>query len=192
MPSRSQIAFYTLPLVLSLALLGCPLGHQSPPARAQEAASELNLNARFGRMELAAEHVDPKARNTFFERRRTWGGQIRVADYELSGVRMQGEEDADVFVRIAWFRVNEGDLRATTLKQKWHDFKGDWRLTDEVRLDGDVGLLGEPIENVKPSGGPRNVQFPTLRLGAKAQAPETNEPSEAPAETTAPAAAKKD
>jgi hypothetical protein len=152
---------------LSLFALGCPLGGQSKPARAQEAALELNLNARFGRMELAAEHVAPKARDQFFDRRKGWGNNIRVADYDLTGLKMRGEDDAETYVKVAWYRANEGDLRVTTLKQKWHDFKGDWKLTEEQRVDGDLGLLGEPP--APPSGAPaapKRSQFPTIYLGS--------------------------
>jgi hypothetical protein len=160
---RTRVCLIALSL---LVLPACPVGHQSGPARAQEAATELNVNARFGRMELAAEHVSPKARQAFFERRRAWGGKIRVADYEMAGMKMQGKDDAEMFVRVAWYRVDEGDLRVTTLRQKWHDFKGDWKLTEEMRIDGDVGLLGEAVVTVAPPGGPRNAQFPTVRLGS--------------------------
>lgn len=152
----------------------------------QEAASELNVNARFGRMEMAAEHVAPTAREQFFERRKAWGNRIRVADYEVTGMRMQkGEEDAEMLVRIAWYRVDEGDLRQTTLKQKWHDYKGSWKLTEEARIDGDVGLLGEHVQQVAPAvAGPRHAQFPTIRLGGGGT--QTNEelPGPAPAAAT--------
>jgi hypothetical protein len=152
---------------LALVLLGCPVSHQSPPARAQEAATELNTNTRFGRMELAAEKVAPKARDVFLERRRAWGAAVRVADYELAGFRMKGDDDAEMFVKVAWYRIAEGDLHVTTLKQEWHAFKGDWRLVEEKRSDGDVGLLGEPV----PAAPPRtikNAHFPTIRLGESA------------------------
>ena len=154
---------------LSLFVLGCPLGGQSKPARAQEAALEMNLNARFGRMEMAAEHISPQARDEFFKRRKSWGGSVRVADYDLTGIHMKGEDDAETFVKIAWYRANEGDLRVTTVKQKWHDFKGDWKLTEEERVDGDVGLLGEPPLAVPADAAPaapRRSQFPTVYLGA--------------------------
>lgn len=155
-------------LALAAASAGCPAMQQSPPARAQEAALETNLNARFGRMELAAENVAPDARNGFFERRRGWGGKVRISDYELTGLRMtdkKKEADADVFVKVAWYRIDEGDLRVTTVKQRWHDFKGSWKLVEEQRLDGDVGLLGEPLPPAPPKTGPRNAQFPTVRIG---------------------------
>lgn len=156
----------------------------------QEAAQELNVNARFGRMEMAAEHVAPPAKEQFFERRKAWGNRVRVADYEVAGMRLaKGEEDAEMIVKIAWYRVDEGDLRQTTLRQKWHDFKGEWKLTEESRIDGDIGLLGERVQQVAPStpAGPRHAQFPTIRLGGGATQP--NEELPGPAEgAPAPAA----
>ena len=147
--------------------MGCPIGHQAPPVRAQEAANELNVNTRFGRMEMAAEHVSAPEREKFLARRKAWGGGIRVADYELAGLRMRGDEDAETLVKIAWYRMDEGDLRTTTLRQTWHVLKGDWKLVDEARADGDIGLLGEPLPAAKPdTAGPRRAQFPTIHLGA--------------------------
>ncbi len=178
-------------LVLAVSLLAastmaCGLVGQSKPAMAQEAALELNLNARFGRMELAAERVAPKARDQFFERRRAWGGSVRIADYDMTGLKMKGEDDAETSVKIAWYRANEGDLRVTTLKQKWHsDAKGDWKLTEEQRLDGDLGLLGEPpVPVTATTEAPKRSQFPTIYLGGGgADAPV---PAPAPAQAAAP------
>jgi hypothetical protein len=173
---------------LALGSVGCGLVGQSKPAMAQEAALELNLNARFGRMELAAERVSPKARDQFFDRRRAWGGSVRIADYDMTGLKMKGEDDAETFVKIAWYRANEGDLRVTTLKQKWHsDAKGDWKLTEEQRLDGDLGLLGEPpVPVTAVTEAPKRSQFPTIYLGgggADAPAPAT---AQAPVQPAAP------
>lgn len=154
----------------------------------QEAATELNVNARFGRMEMAAEHVAPTAKEQFFERRKAWGNRVRVADYEVAGMRlMKGEDDAEMIVKIAWYKVDEGDLRQTTVRQKWHDFKGSWKLTEETRIDGDVGLLGERIQQVAPpqQAGPRHAQFPTIRLGGPAT--QQNEELPAPGAEPAPA-----
>jgi hypothetical protein len=176
---RSLLAASTL--ALSVVLTGCPFGHQSPPVRAQEAATELNVNTRFGRMELAAERVAPAAREAFFERRRSWGSTVRVADYELAGFQMKGEADAEMMVRVAWYRIDQGDLKVTMLKQKWHDFRGDWKLVEEGRADGDLGLIGEPVAPRASPTGASKAQFPTIRLGAaepKPSAPATILPVE--------------
>ncbi len=172
--ARSGVAPLTLFAAVALLTTSCQLGGQSKPARAQEAALELNLNARFGRMELAAERVAPKARDPFFERRKAWGNEIRVADYDVTGLKMKGPSDAETSVKVSWYRANEGDLRVTTLKQKWHDFDGTWQLVDENRGEGDVGLLGEPPTKAsEPSGAtgargtPKRAQFPTVYLGSE-------------------------
>jgi hypothetical protein len=165
----------------SLALFGCPAMQQTPGVKAQEAANELNVNTRFGRMELAAEKVAPKAKDAFFQARKGWGGRVRVADVELAGMKMKGESDAEMLVKVAWYLVDEGDLHVTTVRQSWHDFKGDWKLVEEVRTDGEVGLLGETIERVAPKG-PRNVQFPTVRLGGAGET--TTDTIDAPPGTT--------
>lgn len=180
-------------VTLSLVTAGCAMIGQSKPQRAQEAALELNLNARFGRMELAAERISPKAREQFFERRKAWGGAVRVADYDLTGLKIQGEDDAESFVKIAWYRADDNDLRITTLKQKWHaDGKGDWKLTEEQRISGDLGLFGEPPAPKGDAPAPaKRSQFPTIHLGAGngpgAEAPAQPAPPTAPA--TAPEAA---
>jgi hypothetical protein len=159
-----------LPIALAaIPLAGCPVGHQAPGARAQETANEFNVDTRFGRMELAAEKVAPDERDAFLERRRAWGASVRVADYELAGVRMKGDADAEMFVRVSWYRVDQGDLHLTTLKQKWHDFKGEWKLVDEGRADGDPGLIGDgpaPAPAAIGAVKAKPAQFPTIRLGA--------------------------
>ncbi len=155
-----------LACLASTALAGCPAIHQSPGARAQEAANELNVNARFGRMEMAAEKVAPKAREAFMDRRKAWGNRVRVADYELAGMKMMKEDaEAEMFVKVAWYLVDEGELHVTTVKQSWRDFKGDWKLVEETRVDGDAGLLGEHVERAPKAKAPKNVQFPSIRLG---------------------------
>jgi hypothetical protein len=158
----------------SVVLCGCvaPRG----AAKAQLTAGDLNVNARFGRMELAAESIAPEARQQFFEHRKTWGGKIRIADTELSNLQLKTPDDADITVRIAWYRVDDQELHTTTLRQAWHQYTEDWKLTGEARADGDIGLFGEapPQEQVAPK---RNAHFATVRIGAPP--PETEQPGAA-------------
>ena len=155
---------YSLLAFAVLTLAGCP-APQTTGARMQDAASELNTNTRFGRMELAIERVAPTAREEFVQHRRMWGGAVRIADYEMVGAKLTAEEDADVTLRVAWYRADEQELKSTTVRQKWHDHKGDWLLVSESRIDGEPGLLGEQTVTDVPREPRGHAQFPTVRIG---------------------------
>jgi len=145
---------------------GCMMPPQGA-ALVQQTTQQFNFDTRFGRMELAMEQVSPKYTEEFIKRHRFWGGAIHVTDAEPLGQRMRGQENADVSVRLTWYRADEGELKTTMLKQKWHLYAAGWRLDSEERLDGDIGALGEKVEILTPDGPPRTAaQFPTLRLGA--------------------------
>jgi hypothetical protein len=161
-----------LSILVSLSVAAC-LTQGSGPARAQEASNEFNLHTRFGRMELATEKVAPEARELFAKHRAGWGSRVRIADLESAGMRMTNAEksEAEVSVRVAWYRPDEGELRVTTLRQKWKDVRGDWRLVGEDRSDGEVGLIGEVVQRVELGASDRTPhQFPTVRLSGSDQA----------------------
>lgn len=157
-------------LAFPFALAACPVA-PSPQAKLQEAASEMNVNARFGRMEMAVERIAPKEREEWAKHHKGWGGKIRIADSELSGSHMTAEGEADVTVKVAWYRVEDQELRVTTLKQKWKDVNGDWKLVAEGWVEGDVGLLGEAPPPMPAAPGtnapPSRAQFPTIRIGGE-------------------------
>ena len=71
-------------------------------------------------------------------------GRARMADVEFSGLKPRGDHDADVFVRVSWYRIEQEELLSTVVKQDWHDSAG-WQLVSEERSSGDVGLLGEAV-----------------------------------------------
>jgi hypothetical protein len=166
-----------LSAALALVLAACAGIPGSPGAKFQEASQELNLNARFGRVEMAIDRVAPKEREEWARRHRSWGGRVRIADSETSGTRLVSDFEAESIVKVAWYRPDEQELRSTTIKQKWKsDSSGDWKLVAEMRIEGDFGLLGD-VEIVPPGGeapaapadGPaKRKYFPTIRIGAGA------------------------
>lgn len=153
-----RFAFYVVGL---FALFGC-LG-QTPSAKMQETARDLNMNARFGRMELVVESVHPTYRAQFVARHRAWGTRVRVADTELVGMRF-GDNEAESMVSVAWYETAHQELRSTTVRQKWKNVRNDWLLQSEERADGDVGLFGEPVPRPEPRPK-ETAQFPTIRIG---------------------------
>lgn len=159
------LALSLVPLVV-VGVCGC-LSQLTGAAAAQEAAQELNVNTRFGRMQLAIEHVDGKVRDKFARSHGAWGGPVRIADSELAGVRLAAKDQAEVFVRVAWYNVDQQELHVTTLRQTYKDHKGDWLLEKEDRVEGDPGLLGDPVVAVAPPTPRTNAQFATVRIGGE-------------------------
>ena len=125
-----------------------------------DAARDMNVAARFGRLDLAVQRTTKDARKHFLDRRAQWGTGIRIVDVEVAGMQMQGEDNAEVRVDIAWVRANEGVLRSTRLAQLWSDEDGDWMMERERRVAGDLGLFGEAVP-VAPARRPVDHQFPT-------------------------------
>ncbi len=142
------------------------MGQVSPSQRLMDAASEMNLAARFGRMDVAAEHTTDNSRPTFLERRQGWGNDIRVLDVNLASLVLTDEEHAEVVVQYAWTRMSEGVLHNTSTKQFWENPKrSGWRLTREQRAGGDNGLFGE--QSVDHFVAPRaDAHFQTKSLGS--------------------------
>jgi hypothetical protein len=129
----------------------------------QETARDMNMNARFGRMELVVEQVDPAYKAEFVRRHRGWGSRVRVADTELIGMRYD-EKESESMVNVSWYDVTEQELRGTTVRQKWKNKRGDWLLLSEERTEGDLGLFGEAAP--KPPAPPHEAaQFPSIRIG---------------------------
>jgi hypothetical protein len=140
-----------------------------PPSAAErvtDAARELNLAARFGRMDLALGKTSPSTRQSFMERHAAWGRSVRVLDVELVGLEfVDSGEDARVEVDVAWTRVGDAVLYSTRLTQLWHREEGGWRMQREQRTSGERGLFGETVDVVRPP--PRDVHFATKVLGSR-------------------------
>lgn len=152
-----------LALFAATAAVAC-IANPTGPAALQATTQEFNLHTRFGRMEVAMSDVGDDYRDEFVRRHSLWHGMLHVTDAEVAGMKFKDDDNADVMVRIGWYRADVGDLNVTTIKQKWHRYKTSWRLDDEERLDGAIGILGEKVEVLRPDGPPPNAQFPTVRL----------------------------
>ncbi len=141
------------------------MAHQSTSERLTDAARELNTEARFGRLTVAAAHTEQSARPTFLQRRTLWGNEIRVVDVQIANLVMQDDSNAELTVQYAWTRMDEGVLRNTAITQTWTNASGKgWKLSREQRSGGDAGLFGEHAVNryAEPRG---DVHFRSKSLG---------------------------
>jgi hypothetical protein len=153
-------------MLLALLLAGCGAIPPGGIALAQQSAQDFNLDARFGRTDFILPRIAPAAREQYTLQHRGWGAEIRIADIELAGTKPKDDHEVKFFVRVAWYRADQQELRATTLEQTWHDKLTDWELVSEKRADGDIGLLGEPIVFAAPDAPKSPARFPTIRLGS--------------------------
>jgi len=112
------------------------------------------------------EKVAPAAKAAFVKAHSSWGGRITIADTELGNFKMSNTEDAEMTLRVTWYNAADQELRSTLLRQKWHGKGGNWLLTSEDRIDGDIGLLGEQVVVQAPEQVLTHAQFPTVRIGA--------------------------
>jgi len=154
-------------LPVALALLSACAMPPTGVQRAQQTSQEFNLDSRFGRSDLVLGRVDPDERDEYTAHHKAWGSLVRVADIEMAGMKPHGDADVDIFIHVAWYKMNEQELHQTTLKQHWHSKTDAWMLSSEARLDGDPGLIGEPVVQQAPDGPRMPAQFPTIRLSGE-------------------------
>ncbi|MDX2051525.1 MAG: hypothetical protein SFV15_03980 [Polyangiaceae bacterium] len=135
-----------------------------PPAseRATDAARQLNVAARFGRMDVALETTAPSFRAEFLRRHAQWGEGVRVLDVELAGLQMKDSSNAKINVDVSWAPANSSLLQRTRLEQTWSDLGRGFVLVRERRIAGAIGLFGEG-QAVLPEPHP-DVHFPTRTL----------------------------
>lgn len=136
--------------VLALGVAACA---PSSAQRLAESANNLNVAARFGRMDMAAELVTPKAYDLFAKHHAGWGSKVRLVDVDVHAMRSIDSNNADVTVAVSWMSPNDTTLRLTEIKQRWHDTRGTWRLVSEERLAGDYGLFGDLPPRPLPEPG---------------------------------------
>ena len=88
---------------------------------------------------------------------------MRVIDVEFQGVQLMSKDEATVLVAVGWQRPDEQELRTTQLMQNWQYGTRGWKLVDESRAAGDVGLLGEKIDVLRPEKR-ADVQFKSVTI----------------------------
>jgi hypothetical protein len=142
---HAQIALLAL---ASLALSAC-FSPVAPGPRLSESANELNNATRFGRMDIALEHVGPKEREIWGKAHAGWGRNVRIVDLEMAGMNLKKSSEAEVMVNISWQKPDQSNVLTTAILQSWKDVSGTWFLVSEEEKAGDTGLLAD---DKKPAG----------------------------------------
>lgn len=154
-------------LALAAVSLGACFSPVSPGPRLSESANELNNATRFGRMDIALEHVGPKARDVWGKAHAGWGRTVRIVDLEMAGMNLLKSSEAEVMVNVTWQRPDQATVANTSVLQHWKDESGSWLLMSEEEKGGDPGLLAE----AKKGGDADKRDKPAAEGSASAVAP---------------------
>lgn len=148
-------------LALILGLAGC-YSPAAPMQRLTESAYEMNSATRWGRMDVAMDHVGPDAREAWNKKHAGWGRSVRIVDLEFGGMSLkQKGAEAEVIVTVTWQRLDDPDVRITSIAQRWADLRGKWSLLSEEEKGGDGGLLDEETKAKKEPPPAERSRFQT-------------------------------
>ncbi len=145
-------------LAIAAALLSVGCMPPTPAQKATEAARELNMAARWGRMNEAIGRTAPKEQAEFAKRHADWHTNVRIVETELAGLDMKDATTATVQVDVSWMFSDDPTLRVTRLSQDWSDAEGKWVMLSEEKLSGDPGLFGEEVKKAEKR---RDKHFPS-------------------------------
>lgn len=137
---------------LSVVLgLGVEMACLSPGQRREESLSrvsrEFNDGLRWGRYDNVTSHLSPEDARLFFERVSYVGGELAMADSEITSVKLDDSaEHATVRAEVSWYNQRKALLRSATLEQDWQWSKGQWLCVRQIRVRGDrFPLVPEPL-----------------------------------------------
>lgn len=133
-------------LILLLIVAAC--GSQQTTETLAESVRSFNDGVRWQRFEVAAVSIPPRERSQFVEDMDERTKDLKITDYEIVRVERKTDTEAQVHVKVAWYRESEGTLKETHAMQLWQRKGKAWLMIDQSRYRGDEmpGLL-EPLRD---------------------------------------------
>lgn len=149
MPARVALFAFVL-------LGGCTLMQNlRPENRLADIVYQFNDEARWHRIDLAAQRCAGTYRTPFVRSHARWGHAIAIGDVEVTNLAMgtgQDGADAQSLVTYQWVDNATMELHTTTVRQDWHSLGEGFQLIAEVVVGGE----GEIFDTVE--GGPRMLE----------------------------------
>lgn len=147
--------FRSFSLSVLLVLSGCMFSNISTAEKFREMVDGVNEEARWSRLDLAAQRVHPTYRPTWAQKRSDWGDQVQIADSEVINLKIHDEDDtAESTVVVRWYRYDTMTLQTTTIEQSWDRVDGRFALSNEEIVRGDESLLAGRDEADADADGP--------------------------------------
>jgi hypothetical protein len=143
----AELALLTVLAALAVLVTGCMLGDgYTARDKITNAAREYNDGVRWGRLEIAAEHIPADRRQRFVERHKALEDELEIADYEMTGIELDPQKTrATAHVEYTWTLKRVGLVEKTVTDQVWELTRGVWVVASETRVRGKpLALFDEP------------------------------------------------
>lgn len=140
-----RVSLCLISITVTLALSGCLIENMAPVRALTDQVYAINDEARWSRIDLATERVDPAYRETYLRSHRQWGHDIRIADTDTTHVTLSRDNEAAIsLVTIAWYDQRTMELYQSVIRQRWRHSEHGFRLDQEVIVGGREELLDLP------------------------------------------------
>lgn len=98
-----------------------------------------NEGVRWVKLPQAATRILPSERDDFLNQREELEEELRIDDFEIMRLKMEGnsQETAKVQIKWTWHMDREGIVKSTTSRQDWKRYGSRWIMLKEAHLRGD-------------------------------------------------------
>jgi hypothetical protein len=132
-------------LAMILVLAACGAAPQSGDTLV-DSIRAYNDGVRWGRFEVAANHIPAKQRSQFVDDNDDRAKDVKITQYDVVDVAQKTERAAKVHIKMEWYSDREGTVHETHAVQTWERRGKEWMMVDETRLKGtEMPGLPEPL-----------------------------------------------
>ncbi|HEU4734495.1 MAG TPA: hypothetical protein VFT22_41680 [Kofleriaceae bacterium] len=133
----THVRFDLVAVLAGLALAtGCAAAQLHRENDLAESIRLFNDGVRWERFAAAATAIPPAQRAQFVDDMDQLAGDLKITDYDIVKVDPRGEREAQVQVKLSWYKASEGTLHETHALQTWERHGQTWWMVDETRLRG--------------------------------------------------------
>jgi hypothetical protein len=122
--------------LITVLMLGCGAAALHSEPDLSESVRQFNDGVRWERFAAAASAIPTRERSQFVDDMDQRAGDVKITDYEVVRVDPHGEREAQVQIKLTWYKASEGTVHETHAMQTWERHGKVWWMVDEIRLRG--------------------------------------------------------
>jgi len=103
-----------------------------------------HIDLRWGRLENAAQRVNPEMRGPFLQVWSTRLANLEMQDMDVAGVAMIDDDTAEVIVVVTYVDKETMGVKTVQLPERWVRSDDGWRLATVAELPDSSGATAAP------------------------------------------------